>query len=231
MSFAALADNLERVREEIARVQVSEGLNGRVTIVGITKGHPADAITAAYQAGLTDIGENRVQEALRKWEALSDLPVRWHLVGHLQSNKARFVPGRFSMVHSVDTLKVATALAKLIRRRPGTEPLRVLLQVNVSGEFQKSGCSPAEAPELAHRISELPEFKLEGLMTLAPLTDDEHVSRKVFSALRRLRDEISDGGLALPELSMGMSSDYRVAVAEGATLLRLGTVLFGERPK
>lgn len=233
MAFAALADNLARVKDEIARVQAAEGWRHEVRIVAVTKGHPAEAVHAAHQAGLLDVGENRVQEGLEKRTAAGAVPVRWHLIGHLQTNKAKHVPGAFVVVHSVDSWRVAEALAAAVQKAaersgaPGS--LDVLLQVNVAGEGQKSGCQPGEAPELAVRIAALPELNLRGLMTMAPLTDDERVQRQVFAALRNLCDRISGTGLRMPDLSMGMSGDYKAAVAEGATMLRLGTILFGER--
>jgi pyridoxal phosphate enzyme (YggS family) len=229
MEFAALPQRLARVREEIARVQAREGLSGEVRIVAVTKGHPAAAVAAAARAGLQDVGENRVQEALEKQDAARSVPVVWHLIGHLQTNKAKFVPGRFGWVHSVDSTRVADALARAVAKHPG-EVLRVLVQVNVAGEAQKSGCAPDAAGEVASYVSTLAGLRLAGLMTMAPLTDDERRQRAVFAELRRLRDDLARQGLELPELSMGMSGDYPAAVAEGATIVRLGTVLFGERP-
>jgi pyridoxal phosphate enzyme (YggS family) len=228
MTFAGLADHLAQVREEIARVQAAEGLRQEVAIVAVTKGHPVEAVHAARAAGLDDIGENRVQEALGKQQAAGDLPVRWHLIGHLQTNKAKLVAGVFALVHSVDSWRVAEALA-LAAEKKGRGPQGVLLQVNAAGEAQKSGCLLEEAPELAQRIAGEPRLKLDGLMTMAPFTEDERLQRRVFGDLRRLKETIAHAGVVLPHLSMGMSGDYRAAVAEGATLLRLGTILFGER--
>jgi len=224
MSFEALPDHLEQVRATIAqRADVQE-----VTIVAVTKGFGVDAIRAARAAGLADIGENRVQEAVQKQDELGaggqGLGIRWHLIGHLQRNKAKLVPGRFELVHSVDSLPLATELAERASR------LRVLLQVNVAGEEQKSGCAPEEARTLARQISALNTLRLEGLMTLAPFTDDVDVQRRTFRGLRVLRDTIKEeDGLWLPTLSMGMSGDYGTAVQEGATVIRLGTALFGPR--
>jgi len=231
MSFEALPSNLARVRDEVARVQAREGVSGEVTLVAVTKGHGPEAARAAAGAGLQDLGENRVQEALGKLEQLAELQVRWHLIGHLQTNKAKFVPGRFALVHSVDSVRVAEALARAMERHDPGARLGVLLQVNVAGEAQKSGCPPDEAAALLERVAGLPSLEPRGLMTMAPFTDDEGVQRQVFARLRLLRDELQSKGIALPELSMGMSGDYRSAVAEGATMLRLGTTLFGDRPK
>ena len=223
MSFEALPEHLAQVRAVVARLASQP-----VTIVAVTKGFGADAIRAAVAAGLADIGENRVQEAVQKHQELGarsqELGIRWHLIGHLQRNKAKLVPGRFELVHSVDSLALATELDK---RASG---LRVLLQVNVAGEEQKSGCALDEARPLARQISTLGNVRLEGLMTMAPFTDDVEVQRRTFRGLRLLRDTIKkEDGLWLPTLSMGMSGDYATAVAEGATVIRLGTALFGPR--
>lgn len=229
VAFADVPANLARVREDIARVQSQEGLRVPVRIVAVTKGHPPDAVSAAAGAGLSDVGENRVQEALEKQEQAAGVAVTWHLIGHLQTNKAKQVPGRFGWVQSVDSVRVAEALAKAVETRGGESGLKVLLQVNVAGEGQKSGCEPAAAGDLAARIRDLAGLDLCGLMTMAPLTEDQAVQRRVFGDLRGLRDDLERQGHRLPELSMGMSGDFHAAVAEGATMLRLGTVLFGER--
>jgi pyridoxal phosphate enzyme (YggS family) len=232
MDFGDFAFNLARVRERIEAVQEREGLRGNVRIVAVTKGHPPAAVAAAHAEGAVDVGENRVQEALRKQEALQGLPVNWHLIGHLQTNKAKFVPGRFTLVHSVDSTRVAEALQRAMENAAeGNDRLPVLVQVNVVAESQKTGCDPEEVAALVTAVGGLSRLCLRGLMTMAPLTDDVTVQRRVFAELRRIRSEVAAGELDLPELSMGMSGDYEAAVAEGATILRLGTVLFGERPK
>ena len=224
MGFEALPERLAQVRAELARL-----VPQAVTIVAVTKGFGTDAIRAATDAGIADIGENRVQEAVQKQEELGagsqELGIRWHLIGHLQRNKARVVAGRFTLVHSLDSLELARELD-----RRSTTPQRVLLQVNVAREAQKSGCALEEAPLLARQIAALGALRLEGLMTLAPLTDDEEVQRRTFRGLRVLRDRIKEEvGVWLPTLSMGMSGDYASAAQEGATVIRLGTVLFGPR--
>jgi PLP dependent protein len=221
MVFEALSERLAQVRAELARLAPQP-----VTIVAVTKGFGIDAIRAARDAGLADIGENRVQEAVQKQDALRDVAgIRWHLIGHLQRNKAKLVSGRFELVHSVDSAELATELSKR-----ATSPLRVLLQVNVASEPQKSGCTLEEAPALARQVAALEHLRLEGLMTMAPFTDDANVQRRTFRGLRSLRDSIQEEeGLWLPTLSMGMSGDYASAVQEGATVIRLGTVLFGPR--
>ncbi len=224
MSFAALPERLAQVRAVVARLASQP-----VTIVAVTKGFGTDAIRAALDAGIGDIGENRVQEALGKQEELGagsrELGIHWHLIGHLQRNKAKLVPGRFALIHSLDSLELAQELD-----RRSAAPLRVLLQVNVAGEEQKSGCAPETAPALVRQIAALEHLRLEGLMTLAPFTDDEGVQRRTFRDLRVLRDRIQEEeGVWLQTLSMGMSGDYASAVAEGATVIRLGTALFGAR--
>ena len=226
MIFASLPERLAHVRAEIARRQAAAGRADPVTIVAVTKGFGPDAVAAAIAAGLMDLGENRVQEALRKMEP-AGARAQWHLIGHLQRNKARLAAGRFALVHSLDSGDLAAELDR--RAAAAGIRQRVLLQVNVAGEAQKSGCAPAEAPALAGAVAALPHLALEGLMTIAPFTDDEGVQRRTFRGLRALRDALQEEGLWLPTLSMGMSADYAVAVEEGATVIRLGTVLFGPR--
>jgi pyridoxal phosphate enzyme (YggS family) len=227
MDFPALPERLAQVRAEIARRQLAGGWTHPVTLVAVTKGFGLDAVAAALAAGLTDLGENRIQEAIGKIDAPAGRGAAWHMIGHLQRNKARSVPGRFALVHSVDS----EALAAELERRAAEQSVtvRVLLQVNVAGETQKSGCKPAVAPALARAVSGHPHLALEGLMTVAPLTEDDAVQRRTFGALRALRDALQEEGRWLPILSMGMSGDYGIAVEEGATMLRLGTALFGPR--
>jgi len=227
MDFGALPERLAHVRVEIARRQAAAGWSHPVTIVAVTKGFGLEAVEAALAAGLTDLGENRVQEAVAKIDTPVGRRATWHLIGHLQRNKAKDVPGRFGLVHSLDS----AVLAEELDRRAATHgaTVRALLQVNVAGETQKSGCAPAEAAGLAKRVAGLPHLALEGLMTIAPLTDDEAAQRRTFRGLRELRDALKEDGLWLPTLSMGMSGDYGVAIEEGATVIRVGTALFGSR--
>ena len=229
MDFGALPERLAHVRAEIARRQATAARTEPVTIVAVTKGFGLDAVEAALAAGLTDVGENRVQEALEKLDTPAGRRATWHLVGHLQRNKAKHVAGRFALVHSVDSGPLADELDRRAAAHGAKQ--RVLLQVNVAGEAQKSGCAPAEAPALAHRLAGAPHLALEGLMTIAPFSDDQDVQRRTFRGLRVLRDALQEEGLWLPTLSMGMSADYGVAVEEGATVIRLGTVLFGLRER
>jgi pyridoxal phosphate enzyme (YggS family) len=220
MDFAALPERLAYVRAEIARRQAAAGQTRPVTIVAVTKGFGREAVAAALAAGLVDLGENRVQEALAKLDTPEGERATWHLIGHLQRNKAKHVPGRFALVHSLDSVELADELDR--RAAAHGVRQRVLLQVNVAGEAQKSGCAPAEAPALAHHAAARPHLALEGLMTIAPFTDDADVQRRIFRALRALRDALEKEDLWLPTLSMGMSADYGVAVEEGATVIRLG---------
>ncbi len=227
MDFGALPERLAHVRAEIARRQATAGRTEPVTIVAVTKGFGPAAVEAALAAGLADVGENRVQEALEKLDTPAGRRATWHLVGHLQRNKAKHVAGRFALIHSVDSPELADELDTRAGAHGARQ--RVLLQVNVAGEAQKSGCAPADAPRLAHRVAAQPHLALDGLMTIAPFTDDQDVQRRTFRGLRVLRDALQEEGLWLPTLSMGMSADYGTAVEEGATVIRLGTVLFGPR--
>jgi pyridoxal phosphate enzyme (YggS family) len=177
-------------------------------------------------AGLTDVGENRVQEALQKQDALTDVRVDWHLVGTLQRNKARHTAGRFALIHSVDRLDLAT---ELDRRQAEGRRQAVLVQVNCSDEPQKGGVEPEGLPALLDGLAGLARLDVRGLMTMSALTDDVLEQRRAFRRLRELREAGGRAGHVLPELSMGMSGDFPVAVEEGATMIRLGTVLFGER--
>src|SRR5438093_13770286 len=224
MDFGALPERLAHVRAEIARRQAA-GRTDPVTIVAVTKGFGLEAVEAALAAGLADVGENRVQEALEKLDTPVGRRVNWHLVGHLQRNKAKHVAGRFALIHSVDSAELAEELDKRAGGAAHGAKQRVLLQVDVAGEAQKSGCAPADAPALAHRVAAQPHLALEGLMTIAPFTDDQDVQRRTFRGLRVLRDALQEEGLWLPTLSMGMSADYGIAVEEGTAVIRLGTVL------
>ncbi|HEU4763258.1 MAG TPA: YggS family pyridoxal phosphate-dependent enzyme [Gemmatimonadales bacterium] len=226
MEFPGLADRLAQVRDTIAGRQAAAGWSHPVTIVAVTKTHGPEAVRAAWAAGLRDVGENRVQEALAKQEQVTDLPVAWHLIGTLQRNKARHAAGRFALIHSVDREDLA---AELGRRVASDARQAILVQVNCSGEPQKGGVEPDALPALLEAVAALPRLDLRGLMTMAELTDDPARQRAAFRRLRTLRDEAERRGVRLPELSMGMSGDFAVAVEEGATMVRLGSILFGGR--
>src|SRR5689334_529100 len=226
MDFPDLPGSLARVRDTLARHQAVGGWSHPVQIVAVTKTHGPEAVRAALAAGLTDVGENRVQEALQKQAALSDLAVHWHLIGTLQRNKARHAAGRFVLIHSVDRADLAAELHRRIE--PGTRQA-VLVQVNCSDEPQKGGVEPEGLSALLEQLQGLDRLDVRGLMTMSALTGDVGEQRRAFRRLRELRDAEERRGHRLPELSMGMSGDYPIAVEEGATMIRLGTALFGER--
>lgn len=226
MSDPALKDRLAEIRAVVATRQQAGGWTHPVRIVAVTKGHGPEAVVAAAAAGLQIVGENRVQEALAKQVDCAGVLVEWHLIGTLQRNKARLAAGRFGMIHSIDRLDLAQEVA---RRAPAGTRQQVLVQVNCSDESQKGGVLPAELPSLLDGMRALASLELCGLMTMAELSGDERVQRAAFRRLRELRDAMVREGHHLPELSMGMSGDYGAAVEEGATMLRLGSILFGAR--
>src|SRR5215213_5877549 len=226
MEFPALPGSLARVREAVAAHQAVGGWSHPVRIVAVTKTHGPEAVRAAVAAGLSDVGENRVQEAVQKQDALSGTDVRWHLIGTLHRNKAKHAVGRFALIHSVDRVDLAT---EIDRRATAGARQAVLVQVNCSDEPQKGGVEPDALPALLDALAPLERLEVQGLMTMSALTDDVEEQRRAFRRLRELRDTAQRSGHALPELSMGMSGDFPVAVEEGATMIRLGTVLFGER--
>lgn len=226
MEFPDLPGRLARVRETVARHQAVAGWTHPVKVIGVTKGHGAEAVRAARDAGLEDVGENRVQEALEKQDQLQGLPVVWHLIGTLQRNKARHAVGRFALIHSVDRADLGAELDR--RAAPGSRQ-RILVQVNCSDEPQKGGVEPTELLALLGSLRGFERLDVLGLMTMSALTDDTVEQRRAFRRLRELREAAEREGHHLPELSMGMSGDFPVAVEEGATMIRLGTILFGER--
>jgi hypothetical protein len=218
-----IAGNLASVRERIDAACARAGRSpDDVTLIGVSKTFPPEAIAEAYEAGLQDMGENRVQEAAPKIKALAARGVRprWHLIGHLQTNKAQIATQLFAILHSVDSLRLAQALS---RRAP--EPVSILLEVNVAQEASKFGFAPQEVASALSAIASLPHIDVLGLMTVAPAVDDPEAVRPVFRRLRELRD-----ALGLRELSMGMTGDFEVAIEEGATMVRVGRAIFGERP-
>ena len=226
-----LLEILEEVKGRIAAACERAGRNpDDVEIVAVTKTHGAEVVEEAWRAGLRIVGENKVQEAAWKRPASVSGP-EWHLIGHLQSNKVRHALELFDFIHSVDSMKLADRI-NFIAEEIGARP-RILLEVNVSGEKSKSGMKPDEVePTIRHIMEECPRISVEGLMTMAPFSENPEDARPYFRKLRELRDSLEGKlGVGLPRLSMGMSGDYEVAVEEGATWVRLGTVLFGERPK
>ena len=222
----SVAASLHTVRQTIAQSAERAGRDsGQVVLVAVTKGFPVERIREAMAVGLRVFGENRVREALPKIDEIGLANVEWHLIGHLQTNKIKFIEGRFRMVQSVDGIGLAEALDRRLQ-----SPLDVLVEVNVGEEPQKTGVLPAELAAVAGAVNAAQHLRLRGLMTVAPMVRDPEATRPVFRQLRSLRDQTSQQlGVALPVLSMGMSDDYAIAVEEGATMLRLGRALFGTR--
>jgi hypothetical protein len=216
---------VSEIRERIDAATARGGHGQQVTIVAVTKTHEADAVQAAFDAGVPDVGENRVQEALRKMPDVA-APVRWHLIGHLQRNKVKAVD-RFALVHSVDSARLADAVAAFGVARGA--PVPVLVQMNVSGEASKGGYSLEGFDREADRLAGLPGLMVKGVMTIAPEGATEAGLRSVFRGARSACATLAAAGLPARELSMGMSGDFEVAVEEGATMVRLGTILFGAR--
>jgi pyridoxal phosphate enzyme (YggS family) len=223
--MSPIAANLQAVRRRIS--EALQGDSRAITLVAVSKAQPPEAVRAAYAAGCRDFGESYVQEALPKLAALPDLRASWHYIGHLQTNKARDIAQRFDWVHGVDRVKVAAALAKA--RPEDAAPLNVCIQVNISGEASKGGVQPDHALAIAREVAQMPRLKLRGVMGMASPTPDSRDRRRQFALLRKAADEIRAGGIAIDTLSMGMSDDFEDALAEGATMVRIGTAIFGAR--
>ncbi|GAB6935894.1 YggS family pyridoxal phosphate-dependent enzyme [Calditerricola yamamurae] len=226
-----LAERLAAVKR---RIQEACRRSGRredeVTLVAVTKYVDAETVRALLDAGVTDVGENRVQDAVPKWEALGGRGV-WHFIGRLQTNKVKDVVGRFAYIHSLDRMTLAEELEKRARQKDTV--VRCFLQVNVSGEATKAGVHPDELVEFAREVAKLSRLRVVGLMTMAPIVDDPEETRPVFRALRELRDALRDQGIPGVDpvhLSMGMSGDFEVAVEEGATFVRIGSLLYKPDP-
>jgi len=216
---------IARVHERIERACERAGRDaGSVQLIAVSKGHPEEVIRAAYGAGMRVFGENYAQDLAAKASALSDLPdISWRFIGHLQRNKIKLIEGARATVDTVDSERLAQAISA--RAAASGTDVEVLLQVNVGGEAQKSGCTPEEVPQLVEAVRALPNVTLRGLMTVTPHLDDAEATRPFFAALRALAE-----AHRLPELSMGMTHDLEQAVEEGATMVRIGTAIFGPRP-
>lgn len=228
--MTSISANLQAVGERIAEAARAAGRDpGEVGLLAVSKTWPAEAVREAAAAGQRAFGENYVQEGVAKADELAALGLEWHFIGPLQSNKTRPVAQYFAWVHSVDRLKIAQRLAE--QRDVHLPPLNVCIQVNVSGEGSKSGVAPADLPALARAVAALPRLRLRGLMCIPEPTGDAALQRRRFAELRRLRDDLAADGLALDTLSMGMSHDIEAAVAEGATMVRVGTAIFGTRDR
>ena len=224
-----LAERLHEVRERMARAAAAAGRNAQsVTLLAVSKAQPAAAVAAAADLGVTDFGESYLNEALDKLVALQERALTWHFVGRLQANKTRAIAENFAWVHALDRLKIAERLSA---QRPfHAPPLNVCLQVNLGDEASKGGVAPGALAPLAQAVAALPRLKLRGLMCLPPPESEVARQRRWFAELRTLRDGLNAAGAQLDTLSMGMSDDFEAAIAEGSTLVRLGTVLFGPRP-
>ena len=229
----SLKERLTELSTELAELATQAGRSPEeIKLIAVSKTHPSEIIAEAFQAGQVRFGENRVQEASEKIERLQNPGIEWHLIGHLQKNKARFCPGRFDWIHSVDSRELLELLEKQCALQ--SQPIQILLQANLSQEDSKSGVSDYDnLCRLLEKTQGCQWLRCRGLMTMAAATDDANKIRKTFSQLRtwleKLRNEFTL--TTFTELSMGMSSDYRIAIAEGATMVRLGTALFGERNK
>ncbi|MDE1197500.1 MAG: YggS family pyridoxal phosphate-dependent enzyme [Pseudomonas sp.] len=217
-NISTLAERINNAAQAVQRDPASVGL------LAVSKTKPAGDLREAYAAGLRDFGENYLQEALGKQSELSDLPLIWHFIGPIQSNKTRAIAENFAWVHSVDRLKIAQRLSE--QRPADLPPLNICIQVNVSGEASKSGCTPQDLPALAQAIGALPNLRLRGLMAIPEPTEDSDEQNAAFAAVRTLQDQLN---LPLDTLSMGMSHDLEAAIAQGATWVRIGTALFGAR--
>ncbi|MGS7250026.1 YggS family pyridoxal phosphate-dependent enzyme [Pseudomonas anuradhapurensis] len=223
--MSTLADNLSAISARIASAAQAAGRDpASVQLLAVSKTKPASAIREIHAAGVRDVGENYLQEALNKQQALSDLPLIWHFIGPIQSNKTKAIAEHFDWVHSVDRLKIAQRLSE--QRPAGLAPLNICLQVNVSGEDSKSGCAAADLPALAKAVAALPNLRLRGLMAIPEPTADRAAQEAAFATLRKLQEDLE---LGLDTLSMGMSHDLEAAIAQGATWVRIGTALFGAR--
>ena len=224
----AISDNLRTVRARIDHAARASDRNPvSVSLLAVSKTFGPDRVREAAAAGQTDFGENYLQEALAKMDALTSLPLCWHFIGPIQSNKTRPIAERFAWVHSIDRLKIAERLSA--QRPEGMPPLQVCLEVNVSAEASKGGVAPADLPRLAHAVTRLPRLRLRGLMAIPAPEQDVTAQREAFRRVKRLFETLRDVGLELDTLSMGMSGDLEAAIAEGATIVRVGTAIFGNR--
>jgi pyridoxal phosphate enzyme (YggS family) len=225
---SSIADNITRIRVQIqAACQAAGRAPDSVQLLAVSKTWGTDAVRQAHAAGQTAFGENYIQEAVDKINALRDLPLQWHCIGPIQSNKTRLVAEHFDWVHSIDRLKIAQRLSE--QRPPELPPLQVCIQVNVDGGETKSGVSPKDLPELALAVAALPRLQLRGLMTIPEPAETDAQMRAVHRQAKDLFEQLRAQGLPLDTLSMGMSADMAAAIAEGSTMVRVGTAIFGQR--
>ena len=229
-----ISERLQTVQANIAQAMTMRGSqdivnqSGEVILLAVSKAQPAESLRLAYAAGQRLFGENYLQEALNKQVELNDLNIEWHFIGPIQSNKTQPIAQHFDWVHGVDRLKIAQRLNDA--RPANLGALQICLQINISGEDSKSGIDPSELVPLANAIQQMPNLKLRGLMTIPEPTSDENLQRKRFTQMRELLENLNKNGHGLDTLSMGMSSDYALAIEEGATIVRVGSAIFGARP-
>lgn len=224
-----ISANLQQVRTQVAQAAAAAHRTVEsITVIAVSKGHDASKLRAAAACGVRQFGESYVQEAVPKLESLSDLKATWHFIGRLQTNKSRVIAESFDWVHGIDRLKIAERLSA--QRPHYAPPLQVCLQVNIAAESGKAGVEPGAAPELARAVAQLPRLRLRGLMCILPADLDSDGNQRHFAALRQLQEQMNAQGMGLDTLSMGMSADFRDAILQGATLVRVGTAIFGPRP-
>lgn len=229
---ATIRENILRIQERIAKARQNSAHPAEVTLIAVSKTHSPESIRVAYEAGLRHFGENRVQEWEGKRPQLEDLPATWHLIGHLQSNKSARAAKAFHSIDSVDDFALAQRLDQGRTELKIKEKLRILIEVRVENEATKAGAELQTVPELLENLTDLKNLEVAGLMCIPPFLEDPEKVRPYFTRLRKLRDDLStSSGLPLPVLSMGMSHDFEVAIQEGATEVRIGTAIFGTRPK
>lgn len=226
-----IADNIENIREVIEKAAIKSGRNPEdITLIGVTKTVNEELMKEAIETGIIDLGENKVQEITRKFEKLSDFDIKWHMIGHLQSNKVKYIIDKIHLIHSLDRL----SLAKEIHKRAEEKDINVnvLLQINISEEITKYGLKSSEVFSFIEKLSDFNRIKIKGLMTMAPYTDNPEKVRYVFRGLKKLSEEIGSKkykNVEMEILSMGMTNDYDIAIEEGATMVRIGTGIFNER--
>ena len=226
--MTTISERMQAIRERIAEAARNAGRDPEsVALLAVSKAHPASALRAAFETGQRAFGESYLQEALDKMTELASFPIEWHFIGPIQSNKTRAIAEHFDWVHSVAREKIARRLAEA--RPQELDPLEICLQVNVSGETSKSGVPPGEVAQLAMQVAQLPHLRLRGLMAIPEPSDEVAAQRTAFARLRELFEQLNRQGLQLDTLSMGMSQDFAAAIAEGATMVRVGTAIFGDR--
>lgn len=230
-SIQARLQTVQNKLQQAVTIRVRQNIvnqSGDVVLLAVSKAQAAEKVREAFAAGQKQFGENYLQEALNKQAELADLPIEWHFIGPIQSNKTQPIAQHFSWVHGVDRLKIAQRLNDA--RPAALPPLQICLQVNTSGEASKSGITPEELPKLAAAVKTMPNLQLRGLMTIPEPSEDESLQRQRFQQMRDLLENLNKNGAALDTLSMGMSNDYALAIQEGATIVRVGSAIFGVRP-